>query len=216
MDDRELQRSIEVVQGLLRPLRQSQFSDNLGKISVYVKSVGKSWEACCTALADLERIKDDDPEKHRQARETRIKGFESSLKNSLRFAHINLDAAMVQALESLVRRPRSANKVDEQKRSQALQKTFDRLADPAEAMLEHFSSSSDPLNKYLVAGPWGHEYLRRRKIDLEDYDRELCEVLGCGDLAAGRVVLAYSGLSRAIVALEEQALKNLADEMVSA
>ncbi|MDD1751153.1 MAG: hypothetical protein LUO89_14925 [Methanothrix sp.] len=129
--------------------------------------------------------------------------------NFIRFAHLNLDAALVQALESLVFRPRLASNADEQKKATALQKTFDRLDSPAEAMLEHYKSSSDPLNKYLVAGPWGHEYLRKRKIDLEEYDRELCKMLGCGETAAGRIVLGYAGLRRAIDDLQIQAQKVL-------
>jgi hypothetical protein len=98
----------------------------------------------------------------------------------------------------LVSRPRNPTKTDEQKKSDALKKTFDRLASPQEAMLEHYRSSSDPLNKYLVAGPWGHQYLQKRKIDLEEYDRQLCEMLACQDTLAGRIVLGYTGLSRAI------------------
>jgi hypothetical protein len=213
MTDMELQRSIDLVLGLLRPLKEDlkedqlsdQFSEKLSKISVYAESVGRSWDACCTALADLEKIKDQDSERYHQARKAKLRDFEASLKSSLRFARINLDALLVQALDILVRRPRSANKTDEQKRAQALQKTFDRLESPAEAMLEHYRSTSDPLSKYLVAGQWGHEYLRKRLIDLEEYDRKLCEMLGCGDSAAARVVLAYSGLNKAIDALEEQA-----------
>jgi len=109
----------------------------------------------------------------------------------------------------LVWRPRLASKTDEQKKAVALQKTFDRLDNPAEAMLEHYRSSSDPLNKYLVAGPWGHEYLRKRGIDLGDYDRELCELLGCRETAAGRIVLGYAGLRRAIDEVEKRASRDL-------
>jgi len=129
--------------------------------------------------------------------------------NFIRFAHLNLDAALVQALESLVYRPRLASNADEQKKATALQKTFDRLDSPEKAMLEHYKSSSDPLNKYLVAGPWGHEYLRKRKIDLEDYDRELCEMLGCRETAAGRIVQGYASLKRSIDELQIQAQKVL-------
>jgi hypothetical protein len=121
-----------------------------------------------------------------------------TLANFIRFAHLNLDAVLVQALESLVFRPRLASRADEQKKATALQKTFDRLDRPAQAMREHYQSSSDPLNKYLVAGPWGHEYLRKRKVDLEEYDRELVEMLGCGDTVAGRIVRNYAGLKRSI------------------
>ncbi|HPA98270.1 MAG TPA: hypothetical protein PLQ24_06620, partial [Methanothrix sp.] len=50
--------------------------------------------------------------------------------NFIRFAHLNLDAALVQALESLVFRPRLASKSDEQKRAIALERSFDRLEHP--------------------------------------------------------------------------------------
>jgi hypothetical protein len=76
-------------------------------------------------------------------------------------------------------------------------------------MREHFLSSSDPLNKYLVAGPWGHEYLKKRGIDLEDYDRELCQILGCQETAAGKIVLGYAGLREVIDLVEERALEAL-------
>jgi hypothetical protein len=121
-----------------------------------------------------------------------------TLANFIRFAHLNLDAVLEAALAVLVWRPRLASKTDEHKKAVALQKTFDRLDDPAKAMLEHYRSSSDPLNKYLVAGPWGHEYLRKRKIDLADYDRELCEMLDCNETAAGRIVRSYAMLNRSI------------------
>ena len=127
-----LAEAIEAVQRMLVPLRQGEFSEKIGKISVYVQSSAKARDA-------------------------------KSLSNFIRFAHLNLDAVLVQALEVLVWRPRLASKTDEQKKAVALQKTFDRLENPAKAMLEHFQSSSDPLNKYLVAGPWGHEYLRKRR-----------------------------------------------------
>ncbi|MCX6673776.1 MAG: hypothetical protein NTY37_08365 [Methanothrix sp.] len=173
---------VEALQGMLVPLRQGEFSEKIGKISVYVKSSAKS--------RDLK-----------------------SLSNFVRFAHLNLDAVLVQALEVLVWRPRLASKTDEQKKAVALQKTFDRLDNPMQAMLEHYRSSSDPLNKYLVAGPWGHEYLRKRKVDLEEYDKELCELLGCGETAAGRIVLSYTRLCRAIDKVEERAMQALSIEV---
>ena len=169
-----LAEAIEAVQRMLVPLRQGEFSEKIGKISVYVQSSAKARDA-------------------------------KSLSNFIRFAHLNLDAVLVLALEVLVWRPRLASKTDEQKKAVALQKTFDRLENPAKAMLEHFQSSSDPLNKYLVAGPWGHEYLRKRKIDLEDFDWELCEMLGCEETSAGRIVMGYAGLRRAIYKLQIQA-----------
>lgn len=124
--------------------------------------------------------------------------------NFVRFAHINLDAVQVQALESLVYRPRLASKTDEQKKATALQKTFDRQQRPAEAMLEHYRSSSDPLNKYLVAGPWGHEYLKKRHVDLAEFDREIVEMLGAGESPAGRILLEYARLKKAIDLLDDQ------------
>lgn len=125
--------------------------------------------------------------------------------NFVRFALINLDAVLVQALESLVYRPRLASKTDEQKKATALQKTFDRQQRPAGAMLEHYRSSSDPLNKYLVAGTWGHEYLKKRHADLAEYDRELVEMLGAGESPAGRILLEYATLRKAIDQLDAQA-----------
>ena len=163
--------AVEAVQSQLLPLRQGEFSEKIGKISVYVQSSAKARDA-------------------------------KSLSNFIRFAHLNLDAVLAAALEVLVWRPRQASKTDEQKKAMALQKTFDRLDSPAKAMLEHYRSSSDPLNKYLVAGPWGHEYLRKRRIDLEDYDRELCEMLECGETAAGRIVRSYASLNRSIDELQ--------------
>ena len=130
-----------------------------------------------------------------------------TLANFIRFARLNLDAALTQALEKLVYRPRLASKTDEHKKSVALQKTFDRLDDPARAMIEHYKSSSDPLNKYLVAGPWGHEYLRKRGIDFEQYDRELCMILGCEETAAGKVVLGYADLRKAIERVEATSVR---------
>jgi hypothetical protein len=166
-----LVQAVEEVQKMLEPLRQGEFTEKIGKISVYVQSAAKARDA-------------------------------KSLGNFVRFAQLNLDGVLVAALEAVVWRPRLASKADEQKKSVALQKTFDRLDRPAEAMLEHYQSSSDPLNKYLVAGPWGHEYLRKRKVDMEDFDRGLCEMLGWGETAAGRIVRSYAGLKRSIDELQ--------------
>ncbi|MRR35422.1 hypothetical protein EG829_12215 [bacterium] len=155
------------VKASLLPLREGEFSAKIDKILVYTQSAVRSADA--------------------KARD-----------NFIRFAHLNLDAVLVQALESLVFRPRLASKSDEQKKAAALQKTFDRMDHLEKALLEHYVASSDPLNKYLAAGPWGHQYLQRRGIDakaLEAFDIQLCELLGCGDTAAGRIVLAYAGLS---------------------
>jgi hypothetical protein len=165
----------EKVKASLLPLREGEFSAKIDKILVYTQSAVRSSDA--------------------KARD-----------NFIRFAHLNLDAVLVQALESLVFRPRLASKSDEQKKAAALQKSFDRMDHPEKALLEHYVSSSDPLNKYLAAGPWGHQYLQSRGIDakaLEAFDIQLCELLGCGDTAAGRIVLAYAGLSHLLDQLKD-------------
>ncbi len=206
MGDEEFKRSIETVQSLLQPLQEGEASEKLYKISVYVQSVIKSWDACRFAL---EQKRKEDPEGYPKAAEARTKGFEASLKSSLKFARINLDAAMVQALERIARKPKNASKADEKRKADALQKAFDRFPDPTATMLEHCRTTSDPLGKYLVAGPWGHEYLLKRQINQEPYYNELCELLSCSDSASRGVVLSYSKLSRAIDAVEESGLKAL-------
>ena len=163
---------------ILMPLKEGDFSASIDKVLVYAQSAARS--------------------KDSKARS-----------NFIRFARLNLDAALVQALDSLVFRPRLASKSDLEKRALALQKSFDRLEHPEKALLEHYRSSSDPLNKYLVAGPWGHNYLRNRGIDPEAFgalDRELCDLLGCGDTPAGKIVLAYAALVSALGRLESKAL----------
>lgn len=160
---------------ILLSLRQGDFSARMDKVLVYAQSAARSRDA---------RARD----------------------NFIRFACLNLDAALMQALESLVFRPRLASKSDEQKRALALQKSFDGLEHPEKALLEHYVSSSDPLNKYIVAGPWGHQYLVKRGIlwqDLRAFHMQLCELLGCKDTVAGRIVLAYAGLSHLLDKLKD-------------
>ncbi len=207
MSDSDLQRSIEAMKSILQPLRQDEFSEKLYKVSVYVESVAKSCDACRTDLADQKKKDAGDSGKTSQAAQARVESFQATLKNSLRFARINLDAAMVQALERLVWRPKSASKQDELRKAEALQKAFDGMPEPGKAMLQHYRASSDPLDKWLVAGPWGHEYLRKRHIDSEAFDGELCEMLSCTGSAAGKVILSYSRLRRAIDEVEVAALK---------
>ena len=115
--------------------------------------------------------------------------------------------AMVQALDKLIRRPKSANKIDEQKKIRSLQDWFDQLLDPATAMLEHFKASSSPLDKYLVAGQWGHEYLRKRHINPEAFDSQLCELICCSDSATVGMVMNYGKLIKAIDAVEEMGVE---------
>ena len=212
MSDLDLQRSIEALLSRLGPLQQGEFSDKIYKVSVYAQSVAKSWQIFRAALSTLESKTGEDPEQQRQDVLARAKSFDLSTKNSLRFMRINLDAVMVQALELVVWRPKNPTKTDEAKKAAALKKTFDRLEDPAKAMLEHYRGSSDPLNKYLVAGPWGHDYLRKRSVNLEDYDRELCEMLGCQETPAGKIVLGYAALGRAVDDLERLILECLQEE----
>ena len=149
----DLESAIEALQNMVLPLRQGEFSMGLGKVSVYVQSVAKSHDSYLNALQALEQKRAIDPEGYSKAKAAENTGFQKSLQNSLAFSRLNLDTVLVQALEALVSRPRNPTKTDEQKKSDALKKTFDRLTSPQEAMLEHYRSSSDPLNKYLVAGP---------------------------------------------------------------
>jgi hypothetical protein len=204
----ELESAFETAQCITQPLRQGEFNELIGKVLVYIQSVKNAWIELDSALRILEQTRTEDTEENRKAKDAKIKAFEKSLKNSIHFARINLDAALLQALETLVFRPRSPTKTDEYKKAMALQKTFDRLDSPAEAMLEHFRTSSDPLNKYLVAGQWGHEYLRKRKIDLEEYDRNICEILAAQETAAGKIVLAYAHIERSLKAIEKEGLRH--------
>jgi len=212
MSDSDPQRAVEALLSLLKPLQQGEFSDKLYKVSIYAQSVAKSWELFRAARATLESRAPEDAKRHRQEVQAKAKSLEASTKNSLRFARINLDSVMVQALDSIVWRPKNPTKTDEAKKAAALKKTFDRLDDPAQAMLEHYRGSSDPLNKYLVAGPWGHEYLRKRSIGLEEYYQELCQMLGCTQTTAGKIVLGYTSLGRAIDVVESTTLESLEKE----
>lgn len=202
MSDPELERAIEAVQSILQPLRRNEFSEKIGKVSIYVQSAAKSWDAYSKAMQSLgqKSAKDD------KAADSILSSFKASLNNSLLFARINLDAALVQALQTLVWRPKNPTKTDESRKAAALKKVFDRSATPGRDMLQHYLSASDPLDKWLVAGPWGHEYLRKRGMDLEDFDRALCEILECGNSPAGKVVLSYTMICKAIDEVEMSAL----------
>lgn len=202
MSDSELERAIEAVQSILQPLRRDEFSMKIGKVSIYVQSAAKSWDACIKAMQSLEQKSSKDG----MTADSILSGFKSSLKNSLCFARINLDAALVQALQTLVWRPKNPTKTDESRKAAALKNVFDRSATPGKDMMQHYISSSDPLDKWLVAGPWGHEYLRKRGMDLEDFDRALCEILECGNSVAGNIVLSYTRICRAIDEVEMAAL----------
>lgn len=173
--ERMAESALEDLRRMLMPLRQGDFSARMDKILVYAQSAARSKE---------DRARD----------------------NFIRFARLNLDAALVQALETMVFRPRLASRSDELKKAEALQKSFDRMEHPEKALLDHYIASSDPLNKYLAVGPWGHEYLKKRGIDYrawEAFDARLCELLGCNDAPAGRIILAYARLSQALERLKE-------------
>lgn len=206
-DPSDLRESIEAVQSILGQMREGEFSDGLGKASVYIGSIEKSWNMYNSALESIRQQSGTDQDQYRKAVDARTRGLKASITNSIRFARMNIDQAMAHAMDGLIPRPRSVAKSDEVKRTGSLKTWFDTLDDPTSAMLEHYKGSSIPLDKYLVAGRWGHEYLKKRHIDSEAYDRELCEILSCSDSAAGRVVLNYGKLNRAIDALEEKALE---------
>jgi hypothetical protein len=180
--------------------------EKLSKVSIYVDAIEKSYGACSIAVKDLEMNTAEDPDKRNQEVQAKIKSFQASVKKSLSFARLNLDAALVQSLDVLVRRPRSASKKDEQKKAEALKRAFDSSSEPDKAMLEHYRDTSDPLDKYLVAGTWGHEYLKQRRTDQEEFDHVLCEMLSCGETPAGNMLLHYAALRRAIDELEHACL----------
>ena len=200
MDDLSLHQAVEALQSLLTPLMVGEFSEKIGKVSVYIGSIEKSWKSYSSSLESA--AKQTDPEKRKDALDSGIRSFKTSAQNSARFAKMNLDQAMSQALKTLVRKPRKTNKVDEKRTIDALLRWFDQVPDPTGQMIEHFKATSNPLDKYLVAGPWGHEYLRKRGINTEAFDREICQALECGDSAASRLVLSYGSLNRAIDEVE--------------
>jgi hypothetical protein len=206
MDTGEIERSIKAVFRILQPLRLGEFSEKLSKVSIYVDAVGKSYGSLNIAMKDLEMKKAEDPDNRYQEAQERIKSFQASVKKSLSFARLNLDAALVQSLDALVRRPRSAGKKDEQKKAEALKRAFDSSSEPDKVMLQHYRDTSDPLDKYLVAGIWGHEYLKQRKTELDEFDLALCEMLSCGGTPAGNMLLHYAALRRAIDELEHACL----------
>lgn len=200
---------IEAVQNNLQPLKGSEFSEKINKVSMYLGTIGKNINSFNSALESLREQAGDDQDKYRKENESRTAVLKASILSSLKFARMNLDQAMAQALDKLIRRPKSANKIDEQKKMRSLQDWFDQLPDPATAMLEHFKASSNPLDKWLVAGQWGHEYLRKRHINPEIYDCELCRLIPCSDPSATWMITNYGKLNRAVDAVEEHISKTL-------
>ena len=65
----DLESAIEALQNLVLPLRQGEFSMGLGKVSVYVQSVAKSWDLLYTALQALEQKRAIDPEEYSRDKE---------------------------------------------------------------------------------------------------------------------------------------------------
>jgi hypothetical protein len=200
-DTGDLQESIEAIQSILLPLKEGEFSKKLNKVSMYLSAIERSWNIYNSSLELARQLAGSDQEKYNKAIASRTNDLRASAGSSVKFARMNLDLAMAQALDKLVRRPRSANKVDEGKRMQSLGEWFDQLSDPSKAMIEHFKTSSNPLDKWLVAGQWGHQYIKKRHLDLVAYDRELCELIACSDSAAVEMVLSYSNLCQAIDAM---------------
>lgn len=192
----ELKDLMDPLQSTLLPLKVGEFSENINKVSVHISAIN-------SALKSIGQESGSDPDKCREEVAVRTATLKASAGSSIKFARMNLDMAMAQALDKLIRRPKSANKVDEAKRKQSLGEWFDQLDDPATAMLEHFKSSSNPLDKWLVAGTWGHEYLKKRHINSGAYDREICGPMKCLDSDAMKIVLSYGRVSAAIDALED-------------
>ncbi len=199
-----LQHALEDVQRIIGPLREGKFSERLNKVSIYITSISKSLEALHLVLESSDdQVAEEQGRVQSNSAKSKVRSFGIQAANAIKFARMNLDATMAQALEETAKKPRSASKTDEQKKALALQRAFDRFPEQTEAMLEHYRSTSDPLDKYLVAGPWGFEYLRKRGADLEAYYDQMCGMLACQDSAAGRIVLSYSKLNRAINVVEE-------------
>ena len=203
----DLQESIEDLLNILHPLKAGEFSEKLNKVSMYLSTIGKSFNSFSSVLESIRQQSGGDQDKYQKDVALRTTGLKASIGSSIKFARMNLDMAMVQALDKLIRRPKSANKIDEQKKIRSFQDWFDQLPDPATAMLEHFKASSSPLDKYLMAGQWGHEYLRKRQINPWAYDRDLCELISCSDAAAVGMVLNYGKLIKAVDAVEERAME---------
>ncbi|MFB3765999.1 MAG: hypothetical protein ACE14P_12240 [Methanotrichaceae archaeon] len=211
-NDFDIQESIKEIQSIIGPIKKGDFSERFGKVAIYFGSIAKSWN---TYYSSLESVRQQAGGDQNQARDAKVKSLKSSTMNSIRFARMNLDQVMAQALDKLIPRPRLMTKADEVKRAGSLKIWFDKLQDPTSAMLEHYKGSSIPLDKYLIAGRWGHEYLRARRINTETYDHELCEILQCSDSAVRDVILNYGRLSRMIDALEEGANRALEKEMLA-
>lgn len=207
MEDLSLHEEVVALECLLAPLKVGEFSEKIGKISVYIGSLERSWEGYSSTLDSA--AKRADPNERKKSIDSGIRGFKISAQNSARFARMNLDQAMDQALKILVRKPVKVNKIDERRKIDALLRWFDQIRDPTEQMVEHFNATSDPLDKYLVAGPWGHEYLRKRGINTKAFDQEICKSLECADSAARMLVLSYGSIIRAIDEVERAALRAL-------
>lgn len=203
-DPGDLQESIDNVMNILVPLKEGEFSEKLNKVSVYINTIEKSFNSYNSALESIRQQSGGDKAKYHKEVTPRTAALKASLSSSLKFARMNLDIAMAQALDKLIRRPKSANKMDEQKKIRSLQSWFDQLTDPTTAMLEHFKASSTPLDKYLVAGQWGHDYLRKRQINPEAFDGKLCELISCSDSTAVGIVLNYGKMVKALDLMEER------------
>ena len=210
-----IEKSLELVQSILEPLKEGEYAIYLNKVSSYISAIGKSVSTNKLALESIRLQAKGNQDQYKAAVKAKTSSLKASFESYIKFARLNIDLAMANALDNLVRRPKSASKIDENKRIESLQKWFDQLPNPADAMLEHFIASSTPLDKWLVAGQWGHQYLKKRRVDLETYDRRLCEIIKCSDSTTVRIVQSYGKLNRAIDALEKCFLKTLEEIAVA-
>ncbi len=205
-----IEASVAAIQDILLPLQKGEFRDLIYKTSIYIESVAKVSRIYQTTLNSIDS-KSHQSSEDIQAMRDKAKKSQVSIKNSLRFARINLDAAMTGALGILIWRPKNTSKHDEKRRAEALKKSFDCSSKPIEAMVKHYRFASDPWDKFLIFGPWGHDYLKKRTQNLETFDGILCEIIQNCDSTARMIVLKHNGLSQAIDRLEEDALRLLSD-----
>ena len=105
-----LEESIDNVLNILQPLKTDEFSEKLNKVSVYIGTIGKSFNSYNSALESIRQQSGGDQDKYRKEAASKAALLKASLASSTKFARMNLDMAMVQALDKLVRRPNSANK----------------------------------------------------------------------------------------------------------
>ena len=70
MDDLSLHQAVEALQSLLTPLTVGEFSEKIGKVSVYIGSIEKSWKGYSSLGV---AAKQTDPEKRKNALDSSIR-----------------------------------------------------------------------------------------------------------------------------------------------